>query len=158
MADTDGEQVDLLTALQRSITRARTTDLLVEAYRLSACPRCGGDRLRTNFTGNGGPCHAGGQGQSAVTEPPSPPECDCYPGGFTPDTYEGPQRHCRTHGDGSADAAPVVSPAEELRAAADAMSAEADRLDTLDRTASAGPGRRPDRESVMAEMEEADRG
>lgn len=26
------------------------------------------------------------------------PVCDCYPGGFTPDTYEGPQEHCPVHG------------------------------------------------------------
>lgn len=24
--------------------------------------------------------------------------CDCYPGGFTPATFEGPQEHCRAHG------------------------------------------------------------
>lgn len=26
------------------------------------------------------------------------PECNCYPGGFSPDSYEGPQEHCRVHG------------------------------------------------------------
>ena len=26
-------------------------------------------------------------------------ECSCYPGGFTPDTYEGPQRDCPVHGE-----------------------------------------------------------
>lgn len=25
-------------------------------------------------------------------------ECDCYPGGFTPDSYEGFQEHCKVHG------------------------------------------------------------
>lgn len=26
------------------------------------------------------------------------PECDCHPGGFTPDAFESPQEHCRVHG------------------------------------------------------------
>lgn len=25
-------------------------------------------------------------------------DCDCYPYGWTPDTYEGPQEHCPVHG------------------------------------------------------------
>lgn len=29
----------------------------------------------------------------------TPDECSCYPGGFSPDTYEGPQPWCREHGD-----------------------------------------------------------
>lgn len=28
------------------------------------------------------------------------PVCDCYPGGFSPETYEGPQHHCPVHGHG----------------------------------------------------------
>lgn len=29
-------------------------------------------------------------------------KCTCYPRGFTPDAYEGPQRHCAVHGEGPA--------------------------------------------------------
>ena len=28
-------------------------------------------------------------------------ECDCYPGGWTPAMYEGPQEHCPVHGRGA---------------------------------------------------------
>lgn len=28
-------------------------------------------------------------------------ECNCYPGGFSPETYEGPQHHCPVHGHGN---------------------------------------------------------
>lgn len=31
-----------------------------------------------------------------------PVVCDCYPGGFTPDSYEGPQRDCPVHGENAA--------------------------------------------------------
>lgn len=34
--------------------------------------------------------------ERAVRTPPA--ECDCYPGGFTGDTYEGPQEDCPVHG------------------------------------------------------------
>lgn len=27
--------------------------------------------------------------------------CNCYPGGFSPETYEGPQHHCPVHGHGT---------------------------------------------------------
>lgn len=33
-------------------------------------------------------------------DPTTEPECTCYPGGFTPDSYEGPHRHCAVHGKG----------------------------------------------------------
>lgn len=29
------------------------------------------------------------------------PVCDCYLGGFSPETYEGPQHHCPVHGHGN---------------------------------------------------------
>lgn len=29
------------------------------------------------------------------------PGCDCYPGGFNPDTYEGPKEDCPVHGRGA---------------------------------------------------------
>ncbi|MFC5268420.1 hypothetical protein ACFPJ1_40475 [Kribbella qitaiheensis] len=28
-------------------------------------------------------------------------QCNCYPGGFSPETYEGPQHHCPVHGHGN---------------------------------------------------------
>lgn len=33
-------------------------------------------------------------------ESPTPP-CDCYPGGWTAATFEGPQRWCAVHGEGA---------------------------------------------------------
>ena len=35
------------------------------------------------------------------TEEGEGPVCNCYPGGFSPETYEGPQHHCPEHGHGT---------------------------------------------------------
>ncbi len=47
-----GEQIDLMGALEASVLRARQ-----RAKDNEPCATCGGDRLRTDFTGSGR-CHA----------------------------------------------------------------------------------------------------
>jgi hypothetical protein len=40
----------------------------------------------------------GGTGPTAARPVPPPIECECYPSGFSPASYEGPQEHCLVHG------------------------------------------------------------
>lgn len=50
--------------------------------------------------------------------------CDCYPGGFTPDSFEGPQEHCPVHGrDAEHTEAPVITLCGSTRFKAEFMEA-----------------------------------